>query len=118
MFTAHVVFPGGPDKPTICSHTESSRLLLHRLKVLRAAMQRLAEFRSEAAHRAKKKADVAMKSFNTVLLVNTLRSIIAEIEQVDPNNAALAQLKFTLKEQDKRLTESRSEPSTQMRGAA
>lgn len=118
MFVARMVFPGMPDQPTICSHTESSRLLLHRLEALRAATQRLAELRSGAAHRAKKKADVAMKSFHTVLLVNTLRSIIEEIEEADPNNASLAQLKFTLEEQHKRLSESQCEPSTQMRGAA
>jgi hypothetical protein len=39
-----------------------------------------------------------MKSFRTVLLINTLRAIIAELEQIDPNSASLPQLKFTLQQ--------------------
>lgn len=44
-----------------------------------------------------------MQLFRTLLLLNTLRGIIEAIEEIDPNNAALPQLKFTAQEQNIRL---------------
>ena len=37
-----------------------------------------------------------MAFFSTNLLLHTLRGIVEEIEQVDPNNPALVQLKHTI----------------------
>ena len=60
-----------------------------------------------------------MKSFSSVLLVNTLRGIIEEIEQTYPNNAALAELRLTLQEHVVLLVESRrSGPVAAFHGAA
>ena len=43
VFVARVVFPGetGRDQPTNCSDIELSRLLVHRLEVLAAALRQL-----------------------------------------------------------------------------
>lgn len=45
-----VVFLGQDEQPTICSHTESSRLLHQRLEVLAAALHQLEMLRSNAAN--------------------------------------------------------------------
>jgi hypothetical protein len=51
LFVARVIFLGetGSDQPTICSDIELSRLLLHRLEVLRAAMRQVEILRRAAA---------------------------------------------------------------------
>jgi hypothetical protein len=71
------------------------RLLLHRLEVLEAALLRLAEFRGEAA---KAQGRVSMGLFNTSLLIHVLEGIVEEIERVDPNSPALAQLRYTIEQ--------------------
>jgi hypothetical protein len=52
LFVARVVLLGetGSDQPTICSDLEISRLLLHRLEVLAAAMRQVEILRSTAAN--------------------------------------------------------------------
>jgi hypothetical protein len=52
VFVARVVFLGetGSDQPTICSDIELSRLLLHRLEVLAAAMRQVEILRRTAAN--------------------------------------------------------------------
>ena len=37
-----------------------------------------------------------MNFFSTSLLLHTLKGIVQEIEQVDPNNPALVQLRYTI----------------------
>ena len=51
LFVARVVFPGENkrEQPTICSHTEVSRLLHYRLAVIEAALLKLIQIKSGAA---------------------------------------------------------------------
>jgi hypothetical protein len=51
LFVARVVFPGENKggQPTICSHTEVSRLLHYRLGVIEAALLKLIQIKSGAA---------------------------------------------------------------------
>lgn len=49
LFVSRTVFPGDTDQPTICSHTEVSRLLHYRLKVIEAALLTLISLQSKAA---------------------------------------------------------------------
>ena len=51
MFVAHVMFLGEnkSELPTICSHSDVSRLLHNRLEVIEAALLKLIELQSGAA---------------------------------------------------------------------
>lgn len=64
-----------------------------------------------------------MQFFSTILLIHTLREIIAELEQhsdLDTSNPALVQLKHTLQQQVATLAESRRSagPAVPFQGAA
>jgi hypothetical protein len=58
-----------------------------------------------------------MNFFSTNLLVHTLRGIVEEIEQVDPTNPALAQLKFTIEHKAAELVRSGSLDGERARSA-
>jgi hypothetical protein len=60
-----------------------------------------------------------MNLFSTILLIHTLRSVIGEIDLIDPDNSALAQLRFTLNQQIELIAQSgRADTLAQIPGHA
>ena len=101
---ASVVIPGDKDQPTICSHSDVSRLLHYRLEVIEAALQSLIMLTGIAAATPGKTRCIAMQSFRTTLLIQTLRGILEAIEEVGPKSASRAELYCTLSQKLKELT--------------
>jgi hypothetical protein len=61
---------------------------------------------------------VVMQSFNTILLIHTLRAIAEEIEKVNPNSPALAPLRYTINQKAAELSGTTESGHPIMPGAA
>ena len=110
-FVARVVFLGEPEPEPAISHNsfDLSRLLLHRLEVLAAALHQLERLRSNAAQGTGMMPRPTMQFFSSALLFHTLRTVLSELENsgLDQNSPALVQLKHTLSQQIADLAASR-----------
>jgi hypothetical protein len=81
--------------------------------VLEAALHQLARLQCSQGT-----GKVVMQSFNTILLIHTLRAIAEEIEKVNPNSPALAPLRYTINQKAAELSGTTESGHPIMPGAA